>query len=1060
MNFAGRIAGFILSNKPLAKLLLFATLVIGAVSFALTPKQYNPEITLPAFEVQIPYAGATAQEVRDNVLKELEEKIAEIPGVDQLSSVAFDGGMALVRVEFFVGEDPELSELKLRNKINANLDQKMGNIGEPLIRNITPDDVAILVYAFTSDTLTQNEMREQVVGLSHHLQKAEGVSNINVYGGTAPALKITLHPEDMKLWGLSPRDIYNTLLGSTMRIPLGVLEEEGRVIQLEIDPEVTSMEEVSPILLGNGISLGDVSSITEGYLETVSSMTFTTKEEGLPEDAVYLALAKKKGENAATVAKNITEIFAQEIVKQEYENLNYTLVRDDAAKANREIYGLAGNLIQSVVIVAIVLFLFLGARAAFVVAFAIPLTLCLVFFAGLLFDQTINRITLFALILSLGLLVDSATVVTENIVRHLRMKKAEKSEQHIPKAVSEIGIGLLLSTLTSVIVFVPMRFITGMMGPYMGPVAFFVPMALFFSLVVAYTLTPFLSHLVLKKEEKRAPLLDPLFQYLSRKYAKALRWALSSRKRQNRILFTVFGLLMLVFTFPLLQIVHFQMLPKSSQNQLFLTLDLPEDSDVPLTRKTAEKAGEILLQHPEVVSLQTSVATEPVIDFNGLYRGFADRTGRYQATIKVNLRPMDIERSLSTEDVAIDLRRALAQSFPPGGSVSPRIIEEPPGPPVMATLVAKVKGEEKEVRERLAEHLYRQVQGVDGVADLDTSMADPVMKYRFSIDEEKAEDSAIALPDIEAALRLLGGAEAIAEFHPLTAKEMAFIELSYPREIRETSSLQEIYIKNIQGEMLPLSDFVELKQGFKTDPISFDEREATTYITGEVEDRSIVYVVIDTIALLLGDDPEGLTRSSWSLFDITYEDAAGEEYRIEWGGEWKMTLENFRDLGLAMIIAFLLIYAILVAQFESFRVPLLIMVTIFLAFLGILPGFAILEQTTGDILTATALIGFIALMGIVVNNAIIFLEYLDQLRKQGMPIREALVEAGRTRLRPIVLTSLTTVLGSLTIAGDPVWSGLAWTIVFGLSLSAFLTLGIFPILYLRDTEKRHETMLR
>lgn len=1041
MNFTGRIAAFFLHNKPLSLLILVGVVFLGVFGYMQTPKQYNPEITLPAFQITIPYKGATASEVRDYITRELEEKLSEIPGVDTISSVSYDGGMAVTRVEFFVGEPLEESKVKVFTKVLENLDKKSGTIGEPIIQNISPDNVPMIVFAFTSDTLSQNEVREKVSHLAHALQQEKGVSNILITGGEQKALKIILDPNKLRSQNISPSEVQYAIEKNIPRIPLGTLESATHEYEIELDPAITTAKKAKEILIAPGIMLGDVADVRDGYITSSSSVLLNKK------DAVYLGIAKRKGENATDVANAIYNRFQQEIVKNDYDFLSTKIVRDDAQKATSEIRGLGINLLQSILIVGIVLFAFLGGRAAFLVALTIPLTLLLVFFAGYFVGQTINRITLFALILSLGLLVDSATVVVENISRHLSLSKGDKKV--IPHAVSEIGIGLLLSTLTSVIVFLPVSQVGGMMGSYMGPLAFFVPMALLFSLLIAYISTPFLSSIFFSGTH--VPKENMFFDRLSEKYAKILSGILKNPKKQKRILITIFSLLFAVFLLPLTAIVPFQMLPKSDQNQIYITIDLPEGSSATATQVVASEVAHTIEKNKLVLSTQTYTAVPPVIDFNGLYRGFSGRSASYQSTLKVNLVPAD-NRKESTEEVAIIVRKELKNILAEHKNITTRVVEEPPGPPVQATLVAKVKGSNTKDRITFSKQIEALFQQTKSVVDIDSSHKNDAKKISIAIDFQKAKQANISSADLAAALSLVGGEQTILEFHPKHSVEPAFVELSFPPPSRSSQqNLADIFVKNANGQMLPVLEFVHVLETTKTQPIFFDTHEETTFITAEMEKRSVVYAAINIISAVLKQHTFGdYSVDSWNLFRINLKNPSGETLALEWGGEWKMTLENFRDLGLAMIAAFFLVYAVLVAQFRKFLVPLLIMATIFLAFIGILPGFAVLNFFFGIPLTATGLIGFIALMGIVVNNAIIFLEYLETLKNKKMPIEDALVEAGKTRLRPILLTSLTTVLGSLTIAADPVWSGLAWTIVFGLSFSALLTLVVFPILYVRN----------
>jgi multidrug efflux pump subunit AcrB len=751
---------------------------------------------------------------------------------------------------------------------------------------------------------------------------------------------------------------------------------------------------------------------------------------------------------------------------KKFAELDYHIFRDEGEVSRKAIGGLMQNLMTSIIIVSIVLWLFLGLRSASVVAIAIPLTMAGVFIIGYSLGKNINRVTLFALILSLGLLVDSATVVVENIYRHLqeKAKSAKKSIQvrreAIVEAVNEVGIGLFLSTLTSVIVFLPTSNLSGMMGDYMGPLSVFLPIALTVSMFVAYILTPFLADIILpldlSKKEKNNK--KSFFDKVTDKYTKVLNKILNNAKIRRLFLLAVFGALFISLSFPIFKLVHFKMLPSADKNQFFVYIDAPQDTNYPMTEKIAEFVSNKLLENPEIVSVQSFVGTASVVDFNGLFKGSNYRIAPYMATLRVNLTDTD-DRSIKSTPLLDEERRLVLASITKDEKIEPefreilrktnfRFLEDPPGPPVRATLMAKIKGPNREILKKVARDVEEMFHHTDRAVDIDTTIGDEVRKVSFRVDHEKALEAGIATAQIYETLSAITGEKMVSQFHLKNSPEMINITLSVPVEERdELVDLNEVYIKNFAGNMIPLSAVVQKVETRPEEVLYLDIRDETVYVTGELENRSVVYATIDLMFDIFDYEfPDEGKIVDWSLYGFDFETKSREIYHIEWGGERELTLDNFRDLGLAMIIAFIAIYAVLVAQFESFKVPLLIMSTVFLGLLGILPGFAILDKTLGTFLTATSLIGFIALMGIVVNNAIIYLEYFDILRDRGLSLHDALFQAGKTRLRPIVLTSMTTVLGNLTIINDPVWSGLAWAIIFGLSISAAFTLVVFPAL--------------
>lgn len=1054
MNFSGYIAKFFLENRPLALLFTLGIVGVGIIGYFITPKQYNPEVTLPAFVISTQYSGATAQEVEMFVTRELEEKIAEIPGVDSISSISSDGGLSQISVQFIVGEDLETAKVKVFSKIYENLDFLADkNISQPVIKNISPDDVAIGVLAMTSQggKFSQNILREKALAIAYRLQRIEGIANIKVYGGEKKALKIEVNPQELKNRNLSLFEVSNAIIQNNGRRIIGDITSDDRIFEVQVDAKINDVSTASTIIVSPGVMLGEIATISDGYRDQVSRVSFLTNDDEFS-DAVYISFAKKKGVGTLgvmTQAQSIFDTISQEIF---FSGINFSLVRNTAQVAQDAISGLGINLLQSITIVVLVLAFLLGGRASILVALAIPLTLLFVFFAGYLAGQTINRISLFALILSLGLLVDSATVVVENIQRHLHNQEPGSFIEKIYTAVNEVGIGLFLSTLTSVIVFLPMTQITGMMGPYMAPLAFFVPMALILSLVLAYTCIPFLASVIFKDASGQESLKvqkHSFFSFVENWYAKLLKIILRSNFLQLIILWSIYGLMGLSFLFIFFEGVHFQMLPKADKETFWVTIDLPEGTNFPQTHDIAKKLSyQLRNKNPDIISIQISSGEAPIVDFNGLFRNFDARNNPHQSSLQIRL---DEDRSEPSMIIAQRVREQMKNlSFL--RNTQWRVVEDPPGPPVVSTFVAKIFSEDRVVQEKISEKFQELLPSVKGITDIDTSQEKKFSRMVLSLDMQKAKENYISTQDIYQAISLSVEPRIIGEFSSAQAQEISYIEFSIPKKWRENpSDILDISLKNSRGNMIPLKSIVDQVSDTSVPSLYRDSHQSVEYITAEMQNRSIIYAVKDLIYLMYGT----FDITEFSLYGVTVFDFDSQQsVRIEWGGEFEMTLDNFRDLLLAMMVAFMLVYVVLVGQFKSFGIPLLIMATVPLAFIGILPGFAFLDFYSGTLLTATALIGFIALLGIIVNNAIIYLEYLDILISRGMCLHDALIDAGKTRLRPIILTSLTTVLGSLTIAFDPVWSGLAWSIVFGLSLSTFLTLGIFPILYWRTQRKK------
>lgn len=1059
------VLGF-LNNKPIAWLCFVAVVCSGVFGFFALPQQYNPEVTLPSFQITTQYPGATAEEVKRFVTERIEEKVEEIPGVDAVSSYSFDGGTSLVNVSFTVQEDLEEAKVKLFSKIQENKDLSPDkNISDPLIKTLTPDDTAVVVWMLTSKEISQNALREKALSLASDLRGADGVSNVLVTGGTPRALQVLIDPEKLKEQRVTLPQVVEVLRLNNGRAWIGDMElDTGSLHQFVIDTRVHDVSMASKIVVSEGVTLGDIAELKDGYAEERSMVMGSHYQYLHTEKAVFVSIAKRKGENTNTVVQAGERIVMEKMESPDFQNISFQEIRNQSKTASKEIFGLGTNLLQSLGIVSLVLLIFLGARPAFLVALAIPLSLLFVFFAGHIFDQTINRITLFALILSLGLMVDAATVVVENIYRHLNASNSSGNQgkiESIVTAVQEVGMGLFLSTLTSVLVFLPLTQINGMMGPYMGPLAFFVPAALLASLIVAYFFTPFFASLFLSVKKSitteeevslsigtiPAAQVKPkltFFSWLAKKYSTVLQSILDSPRRQNILLFSAFSLLFLSFLLIPFQGVQFQMLPKADNDTLWVTIDLQEGSGYKQTQELALQSLEKIRDVAEVESIMLFTAQSPLLDFNGLFRGFSSRTQPHQASLLVSLKE---DRKKNSETLASDIR-ALLHDISLSENAMVRVVEDPPGPPVSSTLVVKIFSDNEEATQNVSQFLHRKMYETEGVVDIDSSVPHLYPSSVWMIDFAKAKQYGISAYQVYETLQFALLPHEVSSYFIENAEEKAIVEVQLlPKKRDEQNDLEKIMMMSPSGEQIPLSALVKISSELTSPMLWRDDHRNGVYINAEMEGRSVVYATIDLGFELFQE----YKIVQFSLYRMVIEEKeTGKLVTVEWGGEAEMTLDNFRDLLLAMAIAFALVYAVLVAQFRSFIVPLLIMATIPLSLLGILPGFALLDIFAGIPLTATALIGFIALLGIVINNAIIYLEYLQVLKNAGMDLKEALIEAGKTRLRPILLTSLTTVLGSLTIAFDPVWSGLAWSIVFGLSFSAILTLIIFPVLYWRS----------
>jgi len=1057
MNIYGKIAEYFLRNKKLSLLILLGIILWGSVSFMVMPKQYNPDIVAPAFLINVDFPGATVDEVYQIVTKPLEDVLNEIPSVENIYSRSIQGGRSSVVVEFFVGEDSEKSTIILRQKISSRLNLAPLGIGVPYISAIDPEDLPIKTFALCSNDLNSISLRKKAYQLREELKQVKGASLVEIIGGKKREFQIILDPERMKVTQSSLSEITEALNNTSLLKGLGFIKSTEKYFYIETQEQVTGIEDIENIIIASNyeqkLRIKDVAVVIENQEENDQYVHFYQKGKDW-KNAVFLSISKQKGSNVIAVSQAIdTKIKELKSRRLYLKNINIETVKDEGRVANEEISGLTRNLLQAIGIVFVILICFLNYRAAFIVAFSIPMTLLTVIALGNLFGYTINRITLFALILSLGLLVDSATVVIENIVQNKKRRPDLSKTDLISQSVSEVGPGLFLSTLTTVLAFVPMAFVTGMMGPYMGPLPFFVSCALVVSLIFSYTLNPWLASIfcedkIQSEVEQRCGFICQGIKLASQKYKDLLISVFGSRTKRIAFIFTALIILVAALMFPVLKLVRFRMLPKANREQIYLYIDLNRGSSIERTDSIAKDASSFMLKQSQVKSVQAFVGVPPVLDFNGLFRGVTERSNSHQMTLKLNLTHPN-SRNIKSEDLALKYRTLLLEHLKKYPDVKLKIVEDPPGPPVKSTLHIKIKSDNALVLQDIVKDLELKVSQIEGVTDVDISLLEEHEKFVLSVDKEAAARSKISVESISKELETIFSGRVIGVYHSDYNYEQEYLVLKFNRDLRDSiEDLDKIFIPNQLGNYIPVSKFIKVKRQKQEDVILGDHRQRTVYISGEMESRSVTYAVIDFLKLLnkYTIPHHRAELKKFSLLGAEYMIDSQDTVKVEIGGEWDLTVKVFRDLGLAMMVAIILIYLVLVAQFKSFIIPLLILGTIPLALIGVMPGFALLFILYKVYFSATSMIGVIALAGIVVNNAIIFTEYTLQVSKKQGSLKDSLIEAGTTRARPILLTSITTVLGSLVIASDPVWSGLAWAIVFGLSLSAVLTLIVFPVL--------------
>ncbi len=1064
LNIGGLIAQAFIDNKT-TFLVMVAAFIFGLFALFVTPREENPQISVPAVNVIVPFPGASPQEIENLVTAPLERRIWNIKGIEHVYSISYPD-FAVVTAQFLVGEEQEESVFKVYNQVYSNLDSLPAGTQQPLVKPVDINDVPIVAITLFSEEHDSHDLRVAAERLEQGLRQIPGTSSSVIVGGDGREITIELDPVRAAAFAIDPQMIATALQGANVRLPSDRLELGDERLLVRSGQFLRNAEDVGNTVLttrGSNVPvyLHDVATITDGPAEqsNVSRLSFGPAAHSLsleghglhgsfvgPElelaghsyNAVTLAIAKQKSTNAVQISEALIERMDQLAPLYLPEGSGFIITRDDGEGANHAVNELITHLTWAIVIVLGLLIIALGWRDAAVVALAIPLTLLVTLGVGFLAGQTINRITLFALILSLGLLVDDAIVVVENIHRHLKMCPPGQSRiRTCILAVNEISSPTIYATFTVVLSMIPMAFVTGMMGPYMAPIPFNVPVAMIVSLIVAFKVTPYLALRWLKPETEGAEVCDTELTHgadprLLAFYRRTLTPLIESPARRNTLFAILILALLVSFTFPMFQWVKFRMLPKANKNTFLVTLDMPAGASLNATDSLVSELEDRLLQYPEVSSLVTTVGTGSVIDFNGLLRGTSFRSDASQADIRVNLTRKE-DRHIASEQIVRDLRPELAALALQRQAIL-KLVEDPPGPPVRSTVLAEIYGPYGEGQRAAVSNVRQLFSETAEVVDIDDSVSTAARELRIEVDRDRAESSGLKVSDVATALYAALSGYEITALHDPAGTVQTPVVLRFPPAYRsQPSDLDNVVLPSPQGNV-PLSSITRMTEGEALRPIHHKNLRQVSYVYGEMGDRSSVYAILEMMGRM-------------------QEQPLSPAYELVWEGEWDLTLKVFRDLGLAMGVAILLIYLLMVGRFHSFTDPLVILGAVPLTMLGVLPGFAILGNF--DIyFSATGMIGVIALAGIVVRNSIILIEFIQDALNEGVPLRDAVILAGAIRTRPIVLTALAAIAGMLVVVSDPVWSGLSWALLFGIIASTTLSLLVIPLLYYlakRDT---------
>ncbi len=1067
LGIAGNIAKRFITSK-ITPLLLIASLLIGVAAAIFTPKEEDPQIVVPMVDIFIPYPGAPAKEVERKVTTRFEKLIWEIKGIDYVYSVT-KPGMSLIIARFKVGEDMEDSLVKLYNKLMSNMDKLPPGALQPLVKPKDINDVPIVTLTVWSEDKTPYELRKIAKELCLQLKQVDNVSKTWIIGGDTRRFKVIVDRDKLKNYHLSLLQVAQAIKSANVKLNAGTITENNTEFPVEAGEFIKTIDDLKNIVVGvyrgKPVYLKNVAEVTDAPIDPEHYVYIGfgphSEEKGVSKEfiekhgnqfpAVTIAIAKKKGTNAVTVAHQILEKLKKIEPHMLPKDVHVTVTRNYGKTAEDKFDELMFHLGVAIFAVVIFIGLTLGIREALVVSLAIPTTLALTLFVDLLIGYTLNRVTLFALIFSLGLLVDDAIVVVENIHRHLKLKEMPPLQAAI-YAVAEVGNPTILATFTVIAALLPMAFVRGLMGPYMRPIPVNSSIAMFFSLLVAFIISPWAAYYLLRKEvekEEKKVILEETRTY--RIYNKLIRPLLDSALKRwlflGAVLFLMIGSISMFFT----KTVIVKLLPFDNKSEFQVVVDMPEGTSLEETARVVKAITNYIQTIPEVTDYEAYIGTASPFDFNGLVRHYYLRKGGNVADIRINLIDKH-KRKRQSHEIAKEERpkiEAVAKAINPKANV--KIVEVPPGPPVLDTLVAEIYGKDDKVRRRIAKEVEEIFKKTPGVVDVDTLIDADHYKYKVLVNRKKARESGVTDAQIAQTVRIALKGASVSVAHTLYDSDPVSIFVRLPRTQRDDiHKILDLTVMNRKGKLIPLRELVKIKKVLADKTIYHKNLHPVSYVIGNVAGKyeSPIYPILAINDYLKKHPlPDGYKLK----YNFIPPSIPQTDFKpvMKWDGEWQITYETFRDMGAAFIVALILIYLLIVGQFQSFIIPMIIMAPIPLTMIGIIPGHWIMSKILGKTayFTATSMIGFIALAGIVVRNSIILVDFILMRKKEGAPLKDSIIEAGAVRLRPIVLTAAAAIVGSAVILLDPIFQGLAISLLFGVFASTTLTLGVIPVLY-------------
>jgi multidrug efflux pump subunit AcrB len=1037
MGISGRIAGFFQDSR-LTPLLALVAFLLGLFAVAVTPREEEPQIDVTMANVLVPFPGASARDVEALVAIPAEQVLAQMSGVEHVFSVSRPG-MAVLTVQFKVGVPRTEALVRLHDTIQANRDwvtPEMG-VGEPIVKPKGIDDVPIMTLTlWTADPQRGAYELERIAHSAEaELKRVPGTREVQTLGGPGRALRVLLDPDRLNAYGISALEVRRALELANVSAPSGSLVRDNRAISVETGSFLESAQDVAHIVLGvrdaRPVFLSDVAEVVDGPEQPARYVWIGTAAGEHP--AVTLQITKKPGENAVRVAERllgrVNELRGSIIPA----GVEVSVTRNYGATADEKASQLMHKLVFATLSVVVLVLFALGMREAAIVGVAVLLTLATTLFASWAWGFTLNRVSLFALIFSIGILVDDAIVVVENIHRRAGLDGGGLAGI-IPRAVDEVGGPTILATLTVIAALLPMAFVTGLMGPYMGPIPINASLGMLISLAIAFTVTPWLALRLLGTKhhgvEKAA-----LFE-------RVLEPFISSKRNRRILMYAMAGLVAAAAALPAAKLVVLKMLPFDNKSEFQVVVDLPAGTPVEMTAAVLHDMGAYLATVPEVTDYQAYAGLAVPINFNGLVRQYYLRSAPETGDLQVNLKAKD-ERSRKSHEIAQAVRPRL-EEIADRWNARVKVVEVPPGPPVLSPIVAEVYGPDEAGRSRVAGEVRATFAATPDIVGIDYSVEDPAPRLQLKVDQAKAALVAVTRRDVVDTMRVgLSGVD-VSPLHDGVSKYQVPVRIALPPERHgELTEFLKLGVRNAQGELVPLSELTRTAATERDQPIYHKDLLPVVYVVGDQAGRvdSPLYGMFAARGKLAGRPlDEGGTLGEYF---IRQPSDPYRQYAIKWDGEWQITYETFRDMGLAYAVGLVLIYLLVVAQFGSYVTPLVIMAPIPLTVIGVMPGHALL----GANFTATSMIGMIALAGIIVRNSILLVDFVNLKLAEGMPLAEAVRRSAGARAKPILLTAAAAMLGAMFILDDPIFNGLAISLIFGIAVSTLLTLVVIPVLY-------------